>query len=119
ASEKLNWLIGVFLIGLISITIILTGSMDLFRPYLAVLYTPQCQPRPWYSCGTFCLKRSAASRWNSVERAMPCPIASISNMTYRLLYSEALKAFLVMARDASGSLARLAAMACEIGRAHV
>jgi len=34
ASEKLNWLIGGFLIGSRSTTYILTGPEDLFRPSL-------------------------------------------------------------------------------------
>src|SRR5690606_23621547 len=34
ASEKLNWLIGGFLIGSRSTTYILTGPADLFRPSL-------------------------------------------------------------------------------------
>src|SRR5690606_23415165 len=36
ASEKLNWLIGGFLIGSRSTTYILTGPADLFRPSLGI-----------------------------------------------------------------------------------
>src|SRR5690554_7971307 len=40
ASEKLNWLIGVFLIASHSTSYILTGSSDLFRVSLVYLYHP-------------------------------------------------------------------------------